>query len=94
MTVEVPEIGLALREYRGSTCWQMYEWATGRKDKEGNALPDDWRPMEKYPATLEHGLKMMFELAARKSDVRCTLESALNELRRIETAIVEAMSDE
>ena len=92
MIIEVPEIGLALHEYKGSTCWQLYQFATGRKAKAtGEALPDEWVAMEKYPRTLAGGLEMMLEYAARKSETQTDLEGAILEVRRASQAIVAAV---
>ena len=92
MIIEVPEIGLALHEYKGSTCWQLYQFATGRKAKAtGEALPDEWVAMEKYPRTLAGGLEMMLEYAARKSTTRGDLEAAVAEVNAASAAIVAAV---
>ena len=91
MMIQVPEVGLALKEYKGATCWQMYEWATDRKTRDGEPVPDGWRAMEKYPRTLEHGMVMLLEQAARQSKFRGTLTEALEEVREMTAAVVAAV---
>ena len=92
MIIEVPEIGFALHEYKGSTCWQLYQWATDRKAKAtGEPLPDEWVSLEKYPRTLAGGLEMMLEYAARKSTSRGDLEAAVAEVKAASAAIVAAV---
>ena len=90
MIIEVPEIGLALRPYRGATCWQVFEWHTGRKDRDGAPLPDDWTAVDFYPSSLASGLRYLHEQAARRSSVRGTLAECMSEAESIRAAIYRA----
>lgn len=87
MIVTIEELGLQLKPYRGSTCWQLYEYATGRRCKGGNPLPDAWLPVECYPSTLEHGLQVVLERCARRSEVVGGLREAIAEVQRVQKAI-------
>ena len=90
LIVTIPELGYELRPYGKGPCWQLYELATDRRSREGQTLPDAWLPRESYPSTLEHGLRLILERAARHSKAAGDLEAALAEIRCIGDALTSA----
>lgn len=93
MIITVKELGLELRPYSKGPCWQLYEWTTGRTDRRGNPLPDEWLPLEYYPTTVERGFELMAERACRRSGVRGDIRSAISEMRSIRHAIARAVGE-
>lgn len=92
MIVTVAEVGMQLRPYQKGPCWQLYELKTARTNRAGEALPDAWLPVECYPSTLEHGLRIIAERAARRSKVADDLKAAVAEVPAIGDAISRAVS--
>lgn len=91
MRVTIPELGFELRPYERGSGWQLYEYVRERRNRTGEPLPDAWLPVECYPSSLEHGLRLVAERAARRSQGTLPLRKALRELRVIQELIVAAV---
>jgi hypothetical protein len=89
MEIEFRELGYALKPYHGSTCWHLFEWAEGRKKKDGTPIEDGWKSAEFFPSTLEYGLKTIVERSYRRSAAVGDTQAILDEVRRI-NAVMEA----
>jgi hypothetical protein len=88
--VTIPELGIELRPYKKGPCWQLFEFVSERTNRDGGTIPDAWLSAGVYPSTLEHGLRIIAERAARRSAVAGDLHDALSEVQRIGDVIVAA----
>lgn len=85
MIITVPQLGYQLRPYGGGPCWHLFQRVAHRKD--GESLPDSWRSCGVYPSSLESGLKMIRERAARRSKAARDLSAAIRELQAMDAAL-------
>jgi hypothetical protein len=76
----IEALGLQLRPYTKGPCWQLWKQTKGH-----------WTPCELYPSSVEHGLSIIFERAARESRSDNDLSGALRELHQMHEAIITAI---
>lgn len=88
MIVTIESLGYQVRAYTKGPCWQLYKWTV---PKDSAASAGDWRPIDCYPSTLDHALRLIAERVARESDAVTDLPGAIAEIGRIVGSLTTAV---